>query len=68
MTKVLLNYGANPNITCHWNRTALQMATFAPAHYDWMKEVELRNKKIVENRTELIELLLKHGAKVDVTD
>ena len=53
MVKVLLQYEAAPNALCYHNETALQLVT---------------NEHDITNNTELVELLLKHGAKVDVTN
>ena len=53
MAKVLLRYEAAPNALCYHNETALHLVT---------------NEHDITNNTELVELLLKHGANANVTD
>ena len=53
MVKVLLQYEAAPNALCYQNETALELAT---------------NRYEKTNNTDLVELLLKHGANANVNN
>ena len=69
MTEALLKNGADPNIFCMKNSTALQLAT--DPYPDLPESAHLlffvMQKRVID-RTEIMELLLKNGARVDVTD